>query len=132
MIFSIKKILKQLELYVHSAEQSSKTLLTNHNIQCSLLQANQKQCNPDDYKIDIENIVLGEILKKSDMMNVGIYTLEGETMYSSTNVYFNKKNVLKELWYQKVQNTLGEMIWIDTYKDNLNHDVISASRKFMH
>ncbi len=104
-------------------------MLTNHNIQCSLLQANQKQCNPDDYKIDIENIVLGEILKKSDMMNVGIYTLEGETMYSSTNVYFNKKNVLKELWYQKVQNTLGEMIWIDTYKDNLNHDVISASRK---
>lgn len=127
---SLKYAGKRLELSIREAEQNSKTLLTNNAIQSALFEYSKNNANlTENSKRTIESVILQQISKEYNMVYAGIYTIDGRTLYSSTNVYFNKKNVLKELWYEKVRDTSGEIVWTDTYRDNLNNHVISNVRK---
>jgi two-component system sensor histidine kinase YesM len=76
-----------------------------------------------------EKLFLQEQSSKSNMAYINIFSLEGQPLFFSLNVYYNKKDVTDEVWYKRICSTEGETVITNTYKDNLGNDVISIIRK---
>lgn len=123
-------ISKKLELKMKSAEYNSRLLFTNPVVQATMLQ--KTPLSPEkslEITRSLDKVILKELSKEDGLVYVGLFSLLGENIYSSTNVYYDKDNILGEEWYKKLNGTNGENIWMDTYRDNLNNYVISAARK---